>query len=264
MTNILDTIIATKHCEVEQAKRDIPLNILLDTIAKQASVRGFANAILNCVKQQQSAVIAEIKKNSPSKGLLRHPFYPSEIAISYANNQAIGLSVLTDQSYFHGHSTYLQAARAACSLPVLRKDFIIDAYQIYESRAMGADAILLIAACLDTVQMQTFESIAHELNMDVLVEVHNKQELESALLLNTPLLGINNRNLSTFEVNLNHTIDLLPDIPDTKCVITESGIHSRSDVHLMKQHKVHAFLVGEALMRHSDPGLALQSIFFNE
>jgi indole-3-glycerol phosphate synthase len=261
MTDILSTIVQTKHVEVAQAQQHKPLAVLRDEIAQQAPPRGFAQAILKRVAQQQCAVIAEIKKASPSKGVLRERFYPSDIAISYEAAGATCLSVLTDQTYFKGDSEHLKQAKAACQLPILRKEFIVDAYQIYEARAMGADAILLIAACLSREQMQAFEAVAHELGLDVLVEVHNQAELQAALSLNTPLLGINNRNLSTFEVSLNTTIDLLAQIPTGKCVVTESGIHHRDDVALMRQNSVYAFLVGEAFMRQDNPGAALQQIF---
>jgi indole-3-glycerol phosphate synthase len=261
MTDILSKIVNTKHTEVADAQQHKPLAFLYNEIANQSPTRGFAQAILKRVAQQQSAVIAEIKKASPSKGVLRELFEPNEIAISYEAGGATCLSVLTDQTYFKGHSDDLKQARLACQLPILRKDFIIDEYQIIEARAMGADAILLIAACLSGVQMQQFERIALQLGMDTLVEVHNQQELEKALLLDTPLLGINNRNLSTFEVSLNNTINLLPYIPKTKCIVTESGIHTINDIHLMRQHAVYAFLVGEVFMRHSDPSTALRTLF---
>ncbi len=261
MTDILSTIVATKHQEVSQAKQHTSLDDLQAAIAQQQPARNFAQAIMRRVAHKQSAVIAEIKKASPSKGLLRDPFHPADIAKSYEVGGATCLSVLTDELYFQGHSEYLKQAKAACGLPVLRKDFMVDEYQIYEARAMGADAILLIAACLTVVQMQTFEAIAHRLGMSVLVEVHNAQELQAALQLQTPLLGINNRNLKTFEVSLNNTLELLPLIPADKCVVTESGIHAASDVVLMRKNAVHAFLVGEAFMRQPDPGVALQTLF---
>jgi indole-3-glycerol phosphate synthase len=261
MTDILSKIVTTKHQEVLQAKAHTSLAQLQAMIADQTPTRGFTQAILKRVAVQQSAVIAEIKKASPSKGLLRDPFHPALIAKSYEAGGAACLSVLTDEPYFQGHREYLKQARNACSLPVLRKDFMVDAYQIYEARAMGADAILLIAACLDVAHMQSFEAIAHDLGMDVLVEVHNAPELQAALQLQTPLLGINNRNLKTFEVSLNNTLDLLAHIPAGKCVVTESGIHAVSDVALMRQNSIYAFLVGEALMRQPEPGIALQVMF---
>ncbi len=206
-------------------------------------------------------MIAEIKKASPSKGVLRADFRPAEIAASYARHGAACLSVLTDEQFFQGSAEYLQQARGACSLPVLRKDFIVDEYQIYQARAMGADAILLIAAALDVAQMQAFEALAHSLGMAVLVEVHDGAELDAALQLATPLIGVNNRNLRTFEVNLQTTLDLLPRIPEDRIVVTESGILDAGDVKLMRGHQVHAFLVGEAFMRAADPGVELSRVF---
>jgi indole-3-glycerol phosphate synthase len=261
MSDILDKIISTKKDEVVAGKRAVSLHQLLESIALQTPARGFANAVMTAVAKEQSAVIAEIKKASPSKGVIREHFVPADIAKSYQQAGAVCLSVLTDAPYFQGSPEYLKQARAACKLPVLRKDFMVDEYQIFEARAMGADAILLIAAALTVPQMQAFEQIAYDLHMDVLVEVHNRTELEAALQLKTPLLGINNRNLKTFEVSLQNTFELLPHIPKEKCIVTESGIMATSDVQLMKQHKVHAFLVGEAFMRADDPGLALKTMF---
>ena len=206
-------------------------------------------------------MITEIKKASPSKGILRNNFEPAQIAKTYEQHGAACLSVLTDVDYFQGCNAYLQEARAACTIPVLRKDFTIDPYQIYEARAIGADAILLIVAALELHQMQDLEACAHALGLDVLVEVHNAQELEQALQLKTPLLGINNRNLKNFEVTLQTTLSLLSMVPDTKTLVTESGIMNRSDVQLMREHQVHGFLVGEAFMRAPDPGLALGELF---
>jgi indole-3-glycerol phosphate synthase len=261
MSDILDKIIATKKEEVVAAKRAVSMKQLQERIAQQTPTRGFANSVMSVVAKGQSAVIAEIKKASPSKGVIREYFVPAEIAKSYQQAGAVCLSVLTDAPYFQGNPEYLKQARAACQLPVLRKDFMVDEYQLYEARAMGADAILLIAAALTVPQMQAFEHIAHDLQMDVLVEVHNQTELDAALQLKTPLLGINNRNLKTFEVTLQNTFDLLPNIPKEKCIVTESGIMASSDVQLMKQHHVHAFLVGEAFMRTDDPGLVLKTMF---
>jgi indole-3-glycerol phosphate synthase len=261
MSDILNKIIATKHEEVVAAKKTVSIAALKETITEQTATRGFAGAITEKVSKQQSAIIAEIKKASPSKGVIREHFNPSQIAQSYEQAGAACLSVLTDVQYFQGSTEYLKQARSACQLPVLRKDFMVDEYQIYEARAMGADAILLIAAALDLTQMQAFEQLAHELSMDVLVEVHNDVELEAALQLNTPLLGINNRNLKTFDVSLETTYSLLASILDNKCIITESGIFNTEDVHAMKVHGVHAFLVGEAFMRATDPGLALKEMF---
>jgi indole-3-glycerol phosphate synthase len=261
MSDILNKIVTTKHQEVLSAKQSITIQDLIEGIDLQSPTRGFASAIKTKTVKHQSAVIAEIKKASPSKGVIREPFIPSDIAKSYEISGAACLSVLTDEQYFQGHADFLKQARAACSLPVLRKDFMVDEYQIYEARAMGADAILLIAAALTVDQMKAFESLAYELKMDVLVEVHNAEELEAALQLKTPLLGINNRNLKTFEVTLQNTFDLLASIPADKCIITESGIMASADVELMKERNVHGFLVGEAFMRAPDPGLALQHMF---
>jgi indole-3-glycerol phosphate synthase len=261
MNDILAKIIATKHQEVMFAQQNRPAVELGAEISKQAPTRGFAKAIVRKVSNQQSAVIAEIKKASPSKGVLRDPFLPAEIARSYELGGATCLSVLTDVQYFQGSMAYLEEARAACTLPVLRKDFIVDAYQVVEARAMGADAILLIAAALDLDTMKALENQAKLLGMDVLVEVHNAQELEAALQLRTPLLGINNRNLKNFEVTLQTTLDLLSAIPADKYVVTESGILGASDVALMRQNGVHAYLVGEAFMRAAEPGAALRAMF---
>ena len=209
----------------------------------------------------QAAVIAEIKKASPSKGVLRAEFIPADIAQSYAEHGAACLSVLTDKQFFQGSVDYLKQARASCDLPVLRKDFMIDAYQVYEARAMGADAILLIAACLDDAQMADLEAMARSLDMAVLVEVHDRAELERALKLKTRLVGINNRNLRTFEVTLQTTLDMLPDVPMDRLLVTESGILNAADVKRMRDANVHAFLVGEAFMRAAEPGEALAKLF---
>ena len=206
-------------------------------------------------------MIAEIKKASPSKGVIREHFNPKEIAISYEKGGATCLSVLTDQQYFQGHANYLREARTACSLPVLRKDFMVDPYQIYEARAMEADCILLIVAALPLSLMQELEEITHNLGMNVLVEVHNQEELELALQLKTPLLGINNRNLKTFDVSLNTTFDLIKNISSEKIIVTESGIFTSNDVKLMQDHHVNTFLIGEAFMRESDPGQSLKTLF---
>jgi indole-3-glycerol phosphate synthase len=213
------------------------------------------------VEKRRPAVIAEIKKASPSKGVIREDFKPADIAASYEKGGAACLSVLTDRQYFQGSPEYLQQARAACSLPVLRKDFMMDSYQVYESRAMGADCILLIVAALDLPQMQALEAIAHELGMAVLVESHDGDELDLALQLKTPLIGINNRNLRTFEVTLDTTLNMLERIPEGRMVITESGIFTADDVALMQDRGVNAFLVGEAFMRQPDPGLELARVF---
>ena len=230
--------------------------------AEQASpTRDFVGAIRSKIAAGQPAVIAEIKKASPSKGVLRADFRPAEIAASYAKHGAACLSVLTDEQFFQGSVAYLQQARAACHLPVLRKDFMMDPYQIYQARAMGADAILLIAAALSLAEMQEFEALAHSLKMAVLVEVHDGAELDLALQLATPLIGINNRNLRTFEVSLQNTLDLLPHIPQERIVVTESGILKQEDVKLMRKNDVHAFLVGEAFMRAPDCGAELAKVF---
>jgi len=224
-------------------------------------VRDFVGALRAKVAAGQAAVIAEVKKASPSKGVLREHFVPADIARSYAQHGAACLSVLTDERFFQGAEAYLKQAREACALPVLRKDFMVDAFQVYDARAMGADCILLIAACLDDAQMRDLEALAHELGMAVLVEVHDGEELDRALKLKTPLVGINNRNLRTFEVTLDTTLGLLPRVPADRLLVTESGILGPTDVQRMRDADVHAFLVGEAFMRQPDPGLALAQLF---
>ena len=261
MSDILNKIIATKHEEVAAARGVKSMARLEAEIAQQGAPRDFVAAIRQKIENGQSAVISEIKRASPSKGVIRADFRPADIARSYAEHGAACLSVLTDRQYFQGAPEYLQAARAACTLPVLRKDFLIDAYQVAEARAMGADAILLIAAALDLPQMQALERQAMDYGMAVLVEVHDGLELEAALQLQTPLLGINNRNLRTFEVSLETTLGLLPRIPAERIVVTESGILSRGDVIRMRENDVHAFLVGEAFMRAPEPGEALAALF---
>ena len=261
MSDILKKIIATKHQEVAAAQATRPLAAVNAEAAAQGPTRDFVAALQHKIAHGQPAVIAEIKKASPSKGIIRPDFEPAAIARSYAEHGAACLSVLTDRDYFQGCPAYLQAARAACSLPVLRKDFIVDPYQVAEARAMGADCILLIAAALDLPQMQALEAQAQDLGMAVLVEVHNGEELTAALQLNTPLLGINNRNLRTFDVSLQTTLDLLADIPAGRMVITESGILTPDDVVRMRSHAVHGFLVGEAFMRAPEPGLELARLF---
>jgi indole-3-glycerol phosphate synthase len=261
MSDILKKILAVKVQEVTAARASKPLEEIR-TEAEQASPpRDFAGALRNKISVGHAAVIAEIKKASPSKGVIREHFNPAEIAVSYALHGAACLSVLTDEPFFQGHSDYLKQARDACSLPVLRKDFMVDEYQIYQARAMGADAILLIVSALNLKQMQSFETLAHSLGMAVLVEVHDGNELDSALQLETPLIGINNRNLRTFEVSLQTTLDLLPRIPQGRIVVTESGILKAEDVQLMRQHQVQTFLVGEAFMRANDPGAELAKVF---
>ncbi|MES9988805.1 MAG: indole-3-glycerol phosphate synthase TrpC [Candidatus Thiodiazotropha endolucinida] len=234
----------------------------LETLLSQASEpRGFADAIAGKLAAGESGVIAEIKKASPSKGVLRDYFEPAQIAQSYAQGGAACLSVLTDIDFFQGSDQYLQQARAACNLPVIRKDFIIDPYQVYEARAIGADCILLIAACLDDRQLNGLNDLAHQLGMDVLIEVHDSEELQRALLVDNRLIGINNRNLRTFDVSLDNTLALLPMIPPDRIVVTESGILTVEDVALMRSHRVNAFLVGEAFMRAEDPGAKLAQLF---
>lgn len=263
MNDILAKILQTKKEEVATARQLRSESDLLREAKSRKDVRGFARALNDKINQGQPAVIAEIKKASPSKGIIRDNFNPAEIATSYAAHGAACLSVLTDMQYFQGSYDYLRQARAACALPVLRKDFMVDPYQVIHARAIGADCILLIVAALGLNQLLELESLAHELGMDVLVEVHDKDELETALQLKSPLLGINNRNLRTFETSLQNTIDLLPSVPEDKLIITESGILSADDVKTMRTHQVNAFLVGEAFMRQSDPGVALEQLFFN-
>jgi len=267
MSDILHRILETKQQEVSFAKSqksfiDVEHAALDSILSENLKPRGFYQAIENKITQGYAGVIAEIKQASPSKGLLRSPFYPAEIAKSYAEHGAACLSVLTDVEYFKGCTEFLIEARAACKLPVIRKDFMIDPYQIFDARAMGADAILLIVSALSDPQLKEFEDIAMRLGMDVLVEVHDAEELERALKLSSPLLGINNRNLKTFEVSIKNTVQLLADIPKHKRVVTESGILQQSDVDFLRQHQVHAFLVGEAFMRAPSPGKALEQLFF--
>lgn len=241
--------LADVRAQAEQRNRDLN------------DVRDFTGALRAKVAAGQAAVIAEVKKASPSKGVLREHFVPADIARSYAQHGAACLSVLTDERFFQGCEAYLKQAREACNLPVLRKDFMVDAFQVYDARAMGADCILLIAACLDDAQMRDLEALAHELGMAVLVEVHDGDELDRALKLKTPLVGINNRNLRTFEVTLDTTLGLLPRVPADRLLVTESGILGREDVQRMRAADVHAFLVGEAFMRQPDPGAALAQLF---
>lgn len=261
MSDILQKILTVKRDEVTRAQRDKPLAAMQAEARACPPARDFVGAIRGKRAAGQAAVIAEIKKASPSKGILRSDFQPADIAADYAAHGAACLSVLTDRQFFQGALAYLQAARTACELPVLRKDFIVDAYQIYEARAMGADAILLIVAALDLATMQTFERLAHGLGMSVLVEAHNGDELAQALQLEAPLIGINNRDLRSFAVNLRTTLDLLPRIPDDRIVVTESGVLKVEDVLLMRQHRVDTFLVGEAFMRAPSPGEALAALF---
>jgi indole-3-glycerol phosphate synthase len=260
--DILEKIVAVKREEIAAAKKKVPLDAMRADAETRVLTRDFAGAIRAKVAAKQSAVIAEIKKASPSKGVLRPgEFIPADIAQSYAEAGAACLSVLTDRQFFQGQPDYLKQARASCDLPVLRKDFIVDAYQVYESRVMGADCILLIVSCLEDAQLKELEAIARSLDMAVLVEVHDRAELDRALLLKTPLVGVNNRNLRTFEVSLDTTLGMLANVPAGRIVITESGIATRQDVQTMRDAGVHAFLVGEAFMRADDPGEALAQLF---
>ena len=268
MSDILEKILAVKRREVAAGLLDVSLAEMragAEAAAKSDLCRGFGGALTRKSRDGQSSVIAEIKRASPSKGIIRagfdSPAVAAEIAADYAAHGAACLSVLTDREFFQGAPDYLKAARAACDLPVLRKDFLIDPYQVYEARAMGADCILLIVAALDDARMTALEALAMELGMDVLVESHDAAELERALRLKTPLMGINNRNLRTFEVSLQTTLGLLPMIDAGRTVITESGILSAADVRLMREHQVNTFLVGEAFMRQTSPGAALRELF---
>ncbi len=261
MSDILNKIVAVKREEVAAALGKKSLAAMRADAESRVLTRDFEGAMRAKIAAGQAAVIAEIKKASPSKGVLRADFIPADIAQSYAEHGAACLSVLTDKQFFQGSVDYLKQARASCDLPVLRKDFMIDAYQVYEARAMGADAILLIAACLDDAQMADLEAMARSLDMAVLVEVHDRAELERALKLKTRLVGINNRNLRTFEVTLQTTLDMLSDVPADRLLVTESGILSAADVKRMRDANVHAFLVGEAFMRAAEPGEALAQLF---
>ena len=265
MADILNKILDVKADEIRAAKKQQDLASLRRDVESnteaRAQIRDFEASLRSKIAAGKAGVIAEVKKASPSKGVLRENFHPAEIATSYAQHGAACLSVLTDEQFFQGAPDYLKQARAACSIPVLRKDFMVDPYQVYQARAWGADCILLIMAALDHGLMHELEACAHEIGMDVLVEVHDAAELEAALALKTALLGINNRNLRTFETTLDTTINLLPRIPESKLVITESAIRTRDDVQRMRDHAVHAFLVGEAFMRANDPGAALSELF---
>ena len=265
MNDILKKIVAVKHEEIAVAQKKKPLELVRQDAESRLLTRDFEGALRVKIAGGQAAVIAEIKKASPSKGVLRADFIPADIAQSYAEGDGVTsaacLSVLTDRQFFQGSSDFLKQARASCDLPVLRKDFMVDPYQIYEARAMGADAVLLIAACLEDGQMAELEAQALALDMAVLVEVHDQTELHRALKLKTPLVGINNRNLRTFDVSLQTTLDLMAEVPADRLLITESGILAREDVARMQAAGVHAFLVGEAFMRAPDPGLALADLF---
>ncbi|NQY26503.1 MAG: indole-3-glycerol phosphate synthase TrpC [Piscirickettsiaceae bacterium] len=259
--DILKKIIQRKFEEITERKAKVSQQQLIEVAEKADTPRGFVAAIEAKINAGEAAVIAEIKKASPSKGLLRENFIPADIAKSYEQHGAACLSVLTDHDFFQGHEFYLQEAREACSLPVIRKDFIVDPYQVFEARAISADAILLIVSALNDDQLLALSDLAMQLDMDVLVEVHDLVELERALLLNLPLIGINNRNLSTFETSLDTTLDLLGRIPEGHTVITESGIHTPEDVALMREHHVNGFLVGETFMRADNPGEKLSELF---
>ncbi len=267
MSDILQKILQTKAQEVAQAKSVQPEAALLDMIRDSVQLqsyapRGFANAIRSKIAQSKPAVISEIKRASPSKGLLRNPYDPAAIAKDYEQSGAACLSVLTDREYFQGDPAHLIAARAACSLPVLRKDFMVDPYQVLQASAWGADCILLIVAALTDSQMQELEAAAQEQGLDVLVEVHDAHELERALQCASPLIGVNNRNLRTFETRLETTLDLVAKVPKDRILVTESGIHTKADVARMRDHGVNAFLVGEAFMRAQSPGAQLKELFF--
>ncbi len=261
MSDILAKIVAVKHQEVAAAIRRKSLADMRADAESRVLTRDFVGALRDKIAAGKPTVIAEVKKASPSKGVIRADFIAADIAQSYAEYGAACLSVLTDSQFFQGCIDFLKQARASCQLPVLRKDFMVDAYQIYESRAVGADAVLLIAACLDDAQMRDFEAIARNLDMAVLVEVHDALELERALKLKTPLIGINNRNLKTFEVSLDTTLALMKGIPTDRLLVCESGIHTRDDVLRMGAAGVNAFLVGEAFMRADEPGEALAALF---
>ena len=261
MSDILNKILATKIVEVATAKTIVNPDTIQQLARAQSKPRDFIGAIRAKIAAGNAAVIAEIKKASPSKGVIRADFNPAEIAKSYEQGGAACLSVLTDTEYFQGNTEYLKQARSACNLPVLRKDFMIDTYQVYEARAMGADCILLIVAALDLDQMRELEKVAHDLGMAVLVEVHDGEELALALQLETPLVGINNRNLRTFDVTLQTTLNLLENLPNNRIIVTESGIFTAEDVKLMRDNNVHTFLVGEAFMRQAEPGAELAKVF---
>ena len=259
--DILKKIVARKLEEIDERSANLSIDQLKAKLDDADAPRGFVQSLNDKIAAGQSGVIAEIKKASPSKGVLREHFVPAEIAQSYANHGAACLSVLTDVDFFQGGDAYLKQARAACSLPVIRKDFIVDPYQVYEARAMSADCILLIVACLTDRQLADLNGLAMKLGMDVLIEVHDAEELARALKVPNPMIGINNRNLRTFDVSLQTTLDLLASIADDRLVVTESGIHAPEDVALMREHNVNAFLVGEAFMRADEPGEKLAALF---
>lgn len=259
--DILKKIVARKHEEIAERSAKVSIDDLKAQLDGASPTRGFVESIRAKIAAGQAGVIAEIKKASPSKGVIREHFVPEQIARSYEQGGAACLSVLTDIDFFQGGDEYLKQARAACSLPVIRKDFIIDPYQVVEARVIGADCILLIAACLEDEQMRSLAELANSLGMDVLIEVHDEEELQRSLPLNQPLVGINNRNLRTFEVSLETTLRMLEQIPADRIVVTESGIHTPDDVKLMRDNKVNAFLVGEAFMRAEEPGEKLAELF---
>jgi indole-3-glycerol phosphate synthase len=258
---VLDRILLRKQEEVAERLKAKPLAQVQQEALAQAPVRGFIRALQHKLEQNLPAVIAEVKKASPSKGVIRQHFVPAEIAISYERGGAACLSVLTDHDFFQGHEDYLQQARGACSLPVLRKDFTIDPYQVWEARAIGADCILLIVAALEDDTMAELYAAANEAGLDTLVEVHTGEELDRALKLGAPMIGINNRDLHTFELSLENTFKLLASVPDDRLLVTESGILAPADVAAMRERQVNAFLVGEAFMRADDPGAELQRLF---
>ena len=260
--NVLDEIIEHKRLEVAERERNRPLAMLEQALEDAPALRGFELALRSKIQAGDAAVIAECKKASPSKGLIREDFDPVAIAESYERGGAACLSVLTDEKYFQGHDDYLVSARNACSLPVIRKDFMVAPYQVYESRVLGADCILLIVACLNDEELETLAATATKLGMDVLVEVHDRTELERALRLRLPLIGVNNRDLRRFVTDIDTTVGLLGDIPHDRLVITESGIHQKKDIDYLRSHRVNAFLVGEAFMRAQDPGAELNRLFF--
>ncbi len=262
--DILQKIIRRKHEEIAERMTAKPIGSLLEQAGSADAPRGFINALQNGITARQAAVIAEIKKASPSKGVLRDKFDPADIARRYESAGASCLSVLTDADFFKGSESHLQEARAACQLPVIRKDFMVDRYQLAEARAIGADCVLLIVAALSDTELGNLNEFAGELGLDVLLEVHDAAELQRALALKPALVGINNRDLRTFDVSLQTTLDLLDQVPPGCLVVTESGILSRDDVSLMQDHAVNAFLVGEAFMRSADPGQALENLFFNQ
>ncbi len=259
--DILKKILARKVEEISERDQRLSLAELRQRVAELPPTRPFRERLEQTIADSQPAIIAEIKRASPSKGLLRDPFHPADIARSYSAFGATCLSVLTDRDFFQGHEDFLRETQTACLLPILRKDFIIDPYQVYEARLIGADCVLLIVAALDDTVLRDLTRLTITLGMDALVEVHDAEELERALALNTPLIGINNRDLRTFETRLDTTLNLLPRIPADRIVVTESGIHTSADVTLMREHGVHAFLVGEAFMRADVPGAKLAELF---